>query len=103
MDRTNEEEELVLEETEETAVDSAQEGIGEENSRKSSFSLFQDKTPKILHCRRCKTEMENGTCPSCGFRAYVPMDKEKQKKIRWVLGGVCLAGLLIFYILSQLL
>ena len=100
-----EEEQRVLAEMEEALKENAEKSESEETEKpkKGAFELFKDKTPEILHCRRCKTQMENGVCPSCGFRVYVPMDKEKQKKIRWILGGVCIAGLLIFYILSQLL
>ena len=48
------------------------------------------------HCHRCKVLMENGKCPSCGQKMYVPMDEEKQKKIRWITTGI---GLLVFLII----
>ena len=105
MSKRKEEEQRILAEMEEAMQENAEksEDVETEKPKKGLFSLLEDKTPETLHCRRCKIEMENGVCPSCGFRAYVPMDKDKQKKIRLILGGVCIAGFLLFYLLSQLL
>lgn len=52
--------------------------------------------PETLHCRRCRTVMENGVCPVCGFKIYVPMSEEKSKRIRKIATGI---GLVIFAIL----
>ncbi len=54
-----------------------------------------------LHCPRCKTVMENGKCPTCGHYIYVPMDKEKRNKIRLIVGGVCIVGFVVLFILLQ--
>ena len=54
-----------------------------------------------IHCRRCKTLMENGKCPVCGYKIYVPMDEEKRKKIRWVVTGVCLVVFVVLFALIQ--
>ena len=54
-----------------------------------------------LHCPRCKTLMENGKCPNCGHYIYVPMDKEKRSKIRLIVGGVCIVGFLILFVILQ--
>lgn len=51
----------------------------------------------VIHCKRCKTVMEKGVCPTCGFRIYVPMDEQKRKKIRWIVTGVCLIAFVIVY------
>ena len=60
----------------------------------------QAETPKKdgmqQHCHRCKVLMENGRCPSCGQKVYVPMDEQKQKKIRWITTGI---GLLVFLVI----
>ena len=105
MSKRKEEEQRILAEMEEAMQENAEKGESEETEKpkKGLLSLLEDKTPETVHCRRCRVEMKNGVCPSCGFRAYVPMDKDKQKKIRWILGGICVAGFLLFYILSQFL
>lgn len=45
---------------------------------------YHESMPSELHCPRCKTLMEKGICPACGHKIYVPMDKEKQNKIKLV-------------------
>lgn len=62
----------------------------------------KDPTPETLHCKRCKTVMENGVCPTCGYKIYVPMDEAKRKKIRFIAAGVCIAVFLVLFILLQL-
>ena len=47
--------------------------------------------PQKIHCKRCKTLMENGVCPVCGFRIYVPMDERKRKKVRIIVAAACIA------------
>ena len=59
---------------------------------------YQDATPSKIHCKHCKTLMENGVCPNCGYHIYVPMDKRKRDKIRWIVGGVCLVVFLGLFI-----
>ncbi|MBE5745196.1 MAG: hypothetical protein E7355_03560 [Clostridiales bacterium] len=55
-------------------------GVGEEGAQ-----------PQKIHCKRCKTLMENGVCPVCGFRIYVPMDERKRKKVRIIVAAACIA------------
>ena len=62
-----------------------------------------DITPEILHCRHCRTVMQNGVCPSCGFRVYVPMDKEKQDKIKFTLTCVFMAVFVVVFVITQIL
>ena len=52
---------------------------------------YDSTMPKKIHCRRCKTLMEKGVCPLCGYKLYVPMNKEKQRKIKWIATGILLA------------
>ena len=59
------------------------------------------KTLETLHCHKCGTVMENGKCPKCGHTVYVPMDAGMQKKIRWILTGVCLLILVVILIFSN--
>ena len=65
------------------------------------IGLFRDNTPENIHCHKCATLMENGKCPNCGHTMYVPMDDQKKKIIRWIVGGVCLAAALIVFIIMR--
>ena len=62
---------------------------------------FRDKTPEQIHCRKCGTLMENGKCPNCGHTVYVPMNGQKQKTIRWIVGGVCVLAFVIIFIVTR--
>lgn len=57
---------------------------------------------QTMHCKRCKSVMENGVCPVCGFRVYMPMDEGKRKKIRWIVGGVCVAIFVAAFLILRL-
>lgn len=92
------EEEKILAEMDEAMKEQSQEEKTQKNSKLST--IFQDKTPQQLHCRKCQTMMKDGVCPTCGFRMYVGMDKEKQKQIRMIAGGVCLLILLLILLLK---
>ena len=74
----------------------------EKTAKKPSKSSFYDQTtPEKIHCKRCKTLMENGVCPTCGFRVYVPMEQGKRDKIRlWVTVGLIAVFLVMFLILQ---
>lgn len=85
--------------TEET--DNVNEAKPETVEKPKRVGLFEDKTPQVLHCRRCRTEMKDGVCPSCGFRMYVPMDENKQKTVRLVLGGICLVAFVVLVLLMK--
>lgn len=70
----------------------------EEVKEPKKAKWYQDATPSEIHCKHCKTLMENGVCPNCGYHIYVPMDKKKRDKIRWIVGGACLVAFLIVFI-----
>ena len=73
------------------------------STRKSNNSgLFLDVTPEQIHCRRCKTLMENGVCPTCGFKIYVPMQKEKRDKIRLITTTVAMVALVVLFVILQI-
>ena len=55
----------------------------------------------ITYCRRCKMKMENGVCKTCGFKAYVPMDKEKQQKIKLIGTAILMAVFVILFVVLQ--
>ena len=69
--------------------------------RPKIFGVIEDKPPEKIHCRNCHTLMENGVCPTCGFKMYVPMDPQKQKIIRWVSGGICVVVFIILLIVAS--
>ena len=70
--------------------------------KKQFFGILEDNTPGKVHCRRCKTLMEKGVCPVCGFHIYIPMDEGKKKKVRLIIGGVCFALFLVLFIVGAL-
>ena len=52
--------------------------------------------PEQVHCKHCKTLMENGVCPSCGFKIYTPMDAKKREKIKLI---TTIIGFAIFFVI----
>lgn len=62
---------------------------------------YDSSMPEQVHCKRCKTLMENGVCPLCGFRIYVPVSEEKRKKIRLWVGAVAIAVFLVLFVILQ--
>ena len=81
--------------TETTATES-------ESPTQGQKKWYRDNTPTEVHCKHCRTLMENGVCPNCGFHIYVPMDKAKRDKIRWIVGGVCIAAFLVVFLCLKL-
>ena len=66
-----------------------------------SEEVYDSTAPTRIHCRRCKTLMENGVCPVCGYKIYIPMDKAKRKKIRLIVGGMCLAVCIVLVVVLR--
>ena len=56
---------------------------------------------ETIHCKRCKSVMEQGVCPVCGFRVYTPMDEGKRKKIRLIVGGICVVVFLAAFLILR--
>ena len=69
-------------------------GVEKESSVSSSIE------PDKLHCRRCKTLMEEGVCPVCGYKIYQPMSEEKRRKIKRVITVVALAVFVVFLVIK---
>ena len=84
---------------EEKILKEMDEAVKEKNTAPVKKKWYQDKTPETFHCKRCKTLMENGVCPTCGFKVYVAMDEKKRNKIRMIFGGVCLIVFCILYVI----
>ena len=97
-----EEEKKILAEMDAAMSEKAKtEEVAPSNAAPQKKGAFADKTPKVLHCRQCRTEMKEGVCPACGFRMYVPMDENKQKNIRFILGGICLVAFVVLLLLMK--
>ena len=62
--------------------------------------MSEQPTRKI--CPRCKSAMENGKCSTCNYKEYVPMDEKTQRKIRWILGGICIVALIVIIVVNQI-
>ncbi len=57
--------------------------------------------PEKVHCKRCKTLMEEGVCPVCGYKIYMPMDEKKKNRIRLIVGSVCVVGFLVLFFILR--
>ena len=100
--KRREEERRILAEMDEAMQSEGKETPIETPSKKYKyFGIIEDKTPEKIHCKNCKTLMEDGVCPTCGFRIYTPMDEGRKKKVRLIVGGVCLAAFLILFLWLQ--
>lgn len=82
--------------------ESGEKAVAEKEKPAEKKDGGQIKQAQKLHCPRCKTLMENGKCPACGHYIYMPMDKEKRNKIRWIVGGICMVGFVILFVLLQI-
>jgi len=82
----------------------AEQGESPENEQSApkNRGIYDDTMPEQIHCRHCRTLMENGVCPNCGFRIYVPMAKEKRDKIRLITAGICMGIFVVLFIISQI-
>ena len=92
------EEERILAEFQEALKENREEG----EKPKQTASALDATQPQTMHCRKCKTLMENGVCPACGFKMYMPMSEEERKKIRRVTTIVALAVFVVLFIVLQL-
>ena len=68
---------------------------------KKQTRKYDDSMPQQVHCKRCRTLMENGVCPACGFKIYVPMDEEKRKKIKLITTVVAVAAFIVLFVVLQ--
>ena len=62
---------------------------------------YDSSMPSQVHCKRCRTLMENGVCPACGFKIYVPMDEEKRKKIKLAMTVVAVVVFIALFVALQ--
>lgn len=75
----------------------------EKTEKKRRWGQMDDPTPKKIHCRRCNTLLEeNGYCPTCGYKVYMPMDEKKRGKIKLILTAVFIVIFLALFIGLQI-
>lgn len=102
--KKEEEKRIIAEMESALAEEKTQEKPEDEPSKRNveKKQTYDETMPKDIHCKRCKTLMKKGVCPTCGFRIYVPMDKKKRDKAKLILAVVFMAAFLVMFILSQM-
>lgn len=73
-----------------------------ETPAKKQKHIEDEDMPNKLHCKRCKTLMQDGVCPTCGFTVYIPMEKEKRNKIKLVVTAVAMAIFVVVFVITQI-
>ena len=73
-----------------------------QKEEKPQANLYGEHAPEQIHCKRCKTLMDKGVCPTCGFRIYVPMEKKKRDKVRLIVAAVSMLVFLALFIAIQI-
>ena len=94
--QTREEEQKILAQMEEAMREKGQKTQTEEKP------VTEDSPSQATHCYRCKTLMEDGVCPTCGFKLYVPISEEKRKKIKKITTVIGFAVFVVVFILFRL-
>ena len=86
----------------EEAERAEKEASGEAES--ASAPKWESPAPQepTYHCHRCKTVMQKGVCPVCGFKMYVPMDEKKLGKIKLVLTAIGMAIFIAIFLYIQM-
>lgn len=97
-----EEEARILAEMEKAMQERAQENVQENEQDGTDGQAEKDAPSKAekprYHCSKCGTLMqENGVCPNCGHRIYVPMEEGKQKTAQLIIGAACIVIFLLVY------
>ena len=69
--------------------------------KQKTVPIADELMPEQLHCKRCKTLMENGVCPTCGFKVYIPMETEKRNKIKLVVTAVAMVIFAVIFVVLQ--
>ena len=87
------------------AKKSPEETSKKEQNQAGMYATNEEMCPQTeekIYCKRCKSRMENGVCPVCGYRIYMPMDEAKIKKIRLIVAGVCIVAFLAIFLALRL-
>ena len=96
MSKQREEEQKILAQMDEAMREKGQKTQTEEEASAKASQ------PQTMHCYRCKSLMEDGVCPICGFKLYVPMSEEKRKKIKTITTVIGFAVFIVAFILLRL-
>ena len=88
-------------EEEKRIIAEIEEGTEHEKKTEKKTSFYASAQPETVHCRRCRTVMENGVCPTCGFKMYVPMDEQKRKKIKTVTTAIGFVVFIVIFLIIQ--
>ena len=96
-----EEDARILSEFQEALKETSGEAQKEEGKEEKKPS-FDSAQPQTIHCRKCKTLMENGVCPACGFKIYMPMSDAERKKIRRITTVVAVAVFIVLFAIIQI-
>ncbi len=73
-----------------------------ESAPQNSPAKNSKKGKKGFHCPRCKTLLqEDGRCPTCGYKMYIPMDEKKRNKIKLILTAVLMAIFVVLFVILQ--
>lgn len=92
-----EEEARILAEMQDAMKEQAQKKEGEKNGQEEGGTPPKE-TREKYHCSKCGNFMQdNGVCPACGHRIYVPMEESKQKTAQTIIGVVCIVVFLLIY------
>ena len=93
-----EEEARILAEMEEAMQERAQENAQDGTDGQAEKDTPSNAETPRYHCSKCGTLMqENGVCPNCGHRIYVPMEESKQKTAQTIIGVACIVIFLLIY------
>ena len=58
--------------------------------------------PSGRRCPKCGGEVKRGVCSRCGHYEYVPPDEKTVRKIRLVVGGICVALFLVWMLINSI-
>ena len=84
----------------ENAADQSAENTPEE--RAETENLGAKKQEKRYHCPKCKTLLkEDGLCPTCGYKMYIPMDEKKRNKIKLIVTIVAMVIFAVMFVILQ--
>ena len=73
-----------------------------EGAPKTAPAPKTDKNKNRYHCPRCRTLLEeDGKCPTCGYKMYIPMDEKKRNKIRLIVAAVCIVVFIVLFVILQ--
>ena len=65
----------------------------------------KEKTVKkqVYHCPRCRTTLQDdGHCPTCNYKIYVPMDEKQRNKVKLILTVVFMVIFVVLFVCLQI-